>query len=119
MHYATTGRNNITATDPQGDLINPGQQISRQQALHMWTVGAAWFCNREDDLGQIKEGYLADLVVLDRDYFRVSDADMRNTRPVLTVVDGKVVHDTGVLDDRGGGHDDDDDDDDGGGRGRR
>jgi hypothetical protein len=47
----------------------------------------------------------------------VSDADMRNTRPVLTVVDGKVVHDTGVLDDRGGGHDDDDDD--GGGRGRR
>jgi predicted amidohydrolase YtcJ len=118
MHYATTGRNNITATDPQGDLINPGQQISRQQALHMFTVGAAWFLNREDDLGQIKEGYLADLVVLDKDYFRVSDADMRTIRPIMTVVDGKVVHDSGVLDDRGGGHDDDDDDD-GGGRGRR
>jgi predicted amidohydrolase YtcJ len=122
MHYATTGRNNIlTATDPQGAQINPGQQISRQQALHMYTVGAAWYLNREDDLGQIKKGYLADLVVLDKDYFRVSDADMRNIRPILTVVDGKVVHDTGVLDDRGGGHDDDDDDDDddGGGRGRR
>jgi predicted amidohydrolase YtcJ len=108
MHYATTGRNNIiTATDPQGQQINPGQQISRQQALHMYTVGAAWFCNREDDLGSIEKGKLADLVVLDRDYFRVSDADLRKIRPVLTVVDGKVVHDTGKL----GRHKHDDDDD--------
>ena len=110
MHYATTGRNNIiTATDPQGQQINPGQQISREQALHMYTVGAAWYCNREDDLGSIEKGKLGDLVVLDRDYFRVSDADMRKIRPILTVVDGKVVHDTGALGRHK--HDDDDDDD--------
>ena len=102
MHYATTGRNNIlTTTNPQGDLINPGQQISRQQALHMYTRGASWYLNREDDLGSIEEGKLADLVVLDKDYFRVSDADMRTIRPILTVVDGKVVYDTGELNDRG------------------
>jgi predicted amidohydrolase YtcJ len=112
LHYATTGRNNITATDPMGELSNPGQQISRQQALHMYTVGAAWYLNRENDLGQIKKGYLGDLVVLDKDYFRVSDAEMRTIRPILTVVDGKVVHDSGVLDDRGHHHKDDDDDDD-------
>jgi hypothetical protein len=117
LHYATTGRNNIlTATDPQGQQINPGQQITRQQALHMYTRGAAWYCNREDDLGSIEEGKLADLLVLDRDYFKVSDADMRKTLPILTVVDGKVVHDTGAL---GGRHRDDDDDDDDHGRGRR
>ena len=120
MHYATTGRNNIlTATDPEGAQINPGQQISRQQALHMYTRGASWYLNREDDLGSIEEGKLADLVVLDKDYFRVSDAEMRTIRPILTVVDGKIVHDTGALDDRGHHHDDDDDDDDdGGGRGK-
>jgi hypothetical protein len=40
----------------------------------------------------------------------VSDAEMRSIRPILTVVDGKVVHDAGVLDvDRGRGDDDDDD----------
>ena len=109
IHYATTGRNNITTpTDPQGQQINPGQQISRQQALHMYTVGAAWYSNREDDLGSIETGKLADLVVLDRDYFRVSDADVRMIRPILTVVDGKVVHDTGALG-RHKHHDDDDD----------
>ena len=111
LHYATTGLNNITSTtNPQGQQINPGQQISRQQALHMYTRGAAWYLNREDDLGSIEKGKLADLVVLDKDYFGVSDAEMRTIRPILTVVDGKVVHDTGVLDDRGHHHDDDDDD---------
>jgi len=98
LHYATTGRNNIlTATEPQGQQINPGQQISRQQALHMYTRGASWYLNREDELGSIEKGKLGDLVVLDRDYFSASDADMRRIRPILTVVDGEVVHDSGVL----------------------
>ena len=98
LHYATTGLNNIiTAANPQGQQINPGQQISRQQALHMYTRGAAWYCNREDDLGSIEEGKLADLVVLDKDYFRVSDAEMRKISSILTVVDGNIVHDTGAF----------------------
>ena len=98
LHYATTGLNNIvSAANPQGQQINPGQQISRQQALHMYTMGAAWYCNREDDLGSIEQGKLADLVVLDRDYFRVSDAEMRKTSSILTVVDGNIVHDTGAV----------------------
>jgi predicted amidohydrolase YtcJ len=91
MHYATTGLNVL------GQQINPGQQISREQALRAYTRGNAWYMNREDELGSIEEGKFADLLVLDRDYFRVSDADMRKTSSVLTVVDGKVVHDTGVV----------------------
>ena len=35
--------------------------------------------------------------MLNRDYFTVSDADMRRTRPVLTVVDGEIVYDAGVV----------------------
>jgi predicted amidohydrolase YtcJ len=107
LHYATTGLNVL------GQQINPGQQISRQQALYAYTRGNAWYLNREDELGSIEEGKLADLLVLDRDYFAVSDADMRRTLPILTVIDGKVVHDTGAL---GGRHRDDDDHDHGRGR---
>jgi predicted amidohydrolase YtcJ len=125
IHYATTGLNNIvSAANPEGQQINPGQQISREQAMHMYTRGASWYLNREDDLGSIEEGKLGDLVVLDKDYFstsRVSNAALRTIRPILTVVDGKVVHDSGVLHVGGGhdhGHDDDDDDDDGGGHGK-
>jgi predicted amidohydrolase YtcJ len=93
MHYATTGLN-VPWLSQQ---INPGQQISRQQALHGYTRGAAWYLNREKDMGSIENGKFADLVVLDRDYFSVSDADARRTRPALTVVDGKIVYDTGVA----------------------
>ena len=91
LHYATTGLNVL------GQQINPGQQISRQQALHAYTRGNAWYLNRENDLGSIEKGKLADLVVLDKDYFSVSDAEMRTIRPVLTVIDGEVVHDNGAL----------------------
>ena len=91
LHYATTGLNVL------GQQINPGQQITRQQALYAYTRGNAWYLNRENDLGSIEEGKLADLVVLDRDYFGVSDAEMRRTRPVLTVVDGEIAYDAGVL----------------------
>jgi hypothetical protein len=91
LHYATTGLNQV------GVQINPGQQITRTQALRAYTRENAWYLNRENDLGSIEVGKLADLLVLDRDYFSVSDAEMRQTRPVLTVIAGKVVHDTGAL----------------------
>ncbi len=91
LHYATTGLN-VT-----GVQINPGQQITRAEALRAYTRDAAWFLKRENDLGSIEVGKLGDLVVLDRDYFTVTDADMRQTKSVLTVVGGKVVHDAGGL----------------------
>jgi hypothetical protein len=95
LHYATTGLN------VAGQQINPGQQISRQQALHMYTRGNAWYLGREHELGSIEPGKLADLVVLDKDYFTVSDAEMRAIRPVMTIINGEIVHDTGVLGRRG------------------
>lgn len=91
LHYATTGLNAL------GQQINAGQQITRTEALHSYTRANAWYLNREDRLGSIEPGKLADLLVLDRDYFTVSDADMRRTLPVLTVVGGEIVHDTGAL----------------------
>ena len=91
IHYATTGLN------VAGQQINPGQQLTRTQALKAYTRENAWFMHRENDLGSIEVGKLGDLVVLDRDYFAVSDAAMRQTRSVLTVVGGKIVHNTGEL----------------------
>ena len=51
----------------------------------------------EDTIGSIEPGKLADLVVLDRDYFTIPDADIKKIRSVLTLVGGKVVHDAGVM----------------------
>ena len=51
----------------------------------------------EDKLGSIEAGKLADLVVLDKDYLAVNDEDLKKIRSVLTIVDGKITHDTGAV----------------------
>jgi len=91
IHFATTGINSF------GDRVNADQQITRQEALRLFTRGNSWFLKMENKVGSIETGKLADLTVLDRDYFTVPDAEIRKIRSVLTVVDGRVVHDAGVL----------------------
>jgi len=91
MHYATTGLN------AGGLQINPGQSITRQEALQAFTTENAWFHRREHELGSIEVGKLADVAVLNKDYFTVPDADIKKIRSVLTLVNGEIVHDGGVL----------------------
>ena len=91
IYYATTGRNAL------GNQINVGQQISRHEAVRLYTRENAWFLNMEDKLGSIEAGKLADLVVLNKSYLTVTDDELRTIRPILTMVDGGVVHDTGEL----------------------
>ena len=47
---------------------------------------------QEHNLGSIRPGLLADLVVLDRDYFTVPADEIKDIRPVATLVGGRVVH---------------------------
>jgi predicted amidohydrolase YtcJ len=51
----------------------------------------------EDRIGSIEAGKLADLAVLSDDYFKVTDEQIKRIRSVLTIVDGKIVHDAGVV----------------------
>jgi predicted amidohydrolase YtcJ len=88
IYYATTGLN------ARGELINDGQQLSRAEVLRLYTADNGWFLRMEDRLGIIEPGRHADLVVLDRDYFTVPDEDLKRIRSVLTVVGGRIVHET-------------------------
>ena len=84
--YATTG------LDSFGNQVNPDQHLTRGEALGLFTRGNSWFLGMEEKIGSIEEGKLADLAVLDRDYFTIPDAEIRDIRSLLTIVDGKVVH---------------------------
>lgn len=91
IYYAVTGRNSL------GDQVNPGQQLTRAEALQLFTRNNSWFLRMEDKIGTIETGKLADLAVLDRDYFTVPDAELKQIRSALTIVNGKIVHDTGLA----------------------
>jgi predicted amidohydrolase YtcJ len=87
----------VTGKASDGTVINAGQQLTRMEALRLYTAENGWFLKEEATLGSIEPGKLADLVVLSDDYFdpkRVTDDAIKKLKSVLTVVDGKVVHNT-------------------------
>ena len=69
--------------------------LDRETALRMWTENTTWFSNEEGRKGRIEIGQLADLAVLDRDYFAVPADDIRHLQAVLTIVGGKPVYGAG------------------------
>ena len=81
----------VTGNHMGGEPIIPGEQISRLEALRLYTADNAWFLGEEDSLGSIEVGKLADMVVIDKPYLDVDAEQIRHIRPVLTLVNGKAV----------------------------
>ena len=73
------------------EVLAENNRLTRVEALNLFTRGAAWFTDAEAELGRIAPGNLADFAVLDRDYFKVSEDQIRSITSVLTVMDGRVV----------------------------
>ena len=69
----------------------PGECMDVYGAVDAYTKESAWIQFAEDRRGSIKEGFDADLVVLDRDIFTVRTDDIRDIRPVLTMTGGEIV----------------------------
>ena len=85
----------VTGKDCTGALINSGEQVTREQALRMYTADNGWFFHEENELGSIETGKLGDLAVLSDDYFdrkTVPDEGIKQLNSVLTVVGGRIVH---------------------------
>ena len=86
LYWAATGK-------MVGGMVVNKEPISREDALVAHTRKNAYFIFREDDLGSIQPGKLADLVVIDRDYLTIPADQIKDIKPVMTMVGGKVVYD--------------------------
>jgi predicted amidohydrolase YtcJ len=71
----------------------PNQALDLAHALEGYTRVPAWVEFQEHAKGQLMPGLLADLALLDADLFALTGEDIARVRPVLTVCDGRVVHD--------------------------
>ncbi|TLX23599.1 amidohydrolase [Chryseobacterium indologenes] len=65
--------------------------LDRKTALSLSTFGG-YELIKDYEKGKIKEGYFADLTILDRDYFSVNEEEIKDITSKLTIVDGKVVY---------------------------
>jgi hypothetical protein len=78
---------------------NPAEALTREQALHAYTAGAAYAEGEEERKGRVAVGMAADLAMLSQDILTVPIETLPATRSVLTLVDGKVVYeDLGTSD---------------------
>lgn len=76
----------------KGTPIAPTEAVSREEALYAYTVAGAWLTREEDHKGPLALGYLADIAVLDRDYFSVAEEEIKAIRVDLTIIGGRVVY---------------------------
>jgi len=86
LSFAVTGRM------IGGRAVNR-QTITREEALIAHTRSNAIFLFQEGNLGSLARGKYADLLVLDRDYLTVPDSEIKDIKPLVTMVGGKLVHD--------------------------
>jgi hypothetical protein len=75
---------------PAGGFI-PQERITRSQALQMYTTWGAFAGFKENEIGKLKEGYQADLIILDKDISRAPVKDLLNTQVLRTYVRGEQV----------------------------
>lgn len=73
-------------------LYDEKNLLDRQTALKLWTKGSAWFSGESSVKGSLKQGELADLVVLSDDYFSIAPEEIKNIESVMTVLGGKIVY---------------------------
>jgi hypothetical protein len=81
----------ITRQTREGEVIYPQEKVTRQEALKMWTIWAAYLQFGEKSRGSLEPGKYADLVVIDREFLNCPEDEIRRIQPVATVVNGRVV----------------------------
>lgn len=87
--YAAVARKDMKGASGPG--WHPEQAVSREQALKMFTLWAAFAAFEEKVRGSIEAGKWADLTILSADIMQIPEAEILKTRCTMTVINGAIV----------------------------
>ncbi|MFC2120894.1 amidohydrolase [Bacteroidota bacterium] len=88
--YASVSRKDRLGEEGEGWF--PDQKLTMEEAIEFYTLGAAYSQFMEDRKGIIKEGYLADVVILNQDLMTIPEDQIMKTLVDYTIVGGKIVY---------------------------
>lgn len=91
LYWITTGK-----TIGGAQVMDKQNTLDRTTALKLMTADG-YALIKETSKGKIKTGFFADLVMLDRDFFSVPEAEIPAVTSLLTIVDGKVMFGDGAF----------------------
>jgi predicted amidohydrolase YtcJ len=89
LYAAVTRRRADGSPGPEGWY--PAQRLDRFEALQGFTSGPAYATGMEKRLGKLAPGFLADLIILDRDIFDCDADQIKDIRPAATMLGGAWV----------------------------
>lgn len=81
-------RTSLQATNSQ-NALNPKEKVSLAEMIKTYTINGAYANFLEKETGSIKVGKKADLVVLDKNLFKIPKHDIHTTKILLTLLEGK------------------------------
>jgi hypothetical protein len=87
--YAAVTRRTLDGKNPDGWI--PEQKISLEEAIRGFTINGAYAGFAEKIKGSIETGKLADLVVLDKNFFEIKPDEIQNAKVIMTVMNGEIV----------------------------
>ncbi|MDA7904598.1 amidohydrolase [bacterium] len=70
----------------------PGQVLTREQAIRSYTIDNAYAAFEENTKGSLVPGKLADIVVLNNDLIQCDAEEIKNTRVIMTIIDGRIAY---------------------------
>lgn len=80
-----------TRTSTKGDAMNQKECMTIEEAIDSYTIQGAKQLFMEDRIGKIEQGYYADLVVLDEDITKKDIHTVKDTKVMMTIMNGEVV----------------------------
>jgi len=95
LYSAVTRQSRDEPGVPDGGWL-PGQRLTIEEAIRLYTVGSAFAEFEEHRKGTLVEGMLADMVIWDRDLLSIPPIEILGARPDFTIVGGRVVFEEGA-----------------------
>jgi predicted amidohydrolase YtcJ len=86
--YSAITRQNEAGTQ----TFQPQEKISLNEAIYAYTQASAFGEFREKIKGRLEPGYLADIIILDRDITSASPQQLLHTKVLRTIVNGETVY---------------------------
>jgi hypothetical protein len=91
--YAAVSRKDRLGEEGEGWF--PAQKLTMEEAIKFYTYGSAYAQFMENRKGMIKAGYLADIVIVDKNLLTIPENEIMKTKVDYTITGGKIVYASG------------------------
>lgn len=88
--YAAIARKDLDGFSGEG--WHPELAVTREEALKMFTIWAAYSAFQDDVLGSLEVGKLADVSIFDKDLMTIPEDQIMSSNAVMTIVHGQIVY---------------------------